>query len=148
MVLDTSALAAILFSEPDAGFFEGVLSDASPLRISAATLVEISMVVESKLGDAGSRELDLLLYKTGVEVAPVSAEQAEIARGAFRRFGKGRHPAGLNFGDCFSYALAKSTGEPLLCKGADFPKTDIEAVRLEPEPPSRPAGDDPESTVN
>ena len=129
MVLDTSAIAAILFDEPEAPAFEVAIERASVRLLSAASLVELSIVVESRLGEPGGRELDLLLYKAGIEIAPLTREQAEIARRAFRRFGKGRHPAALNFGDCFSYALSKTAGEPLLFKGDDFSRTDVAAIR-------------------
>lgn len=128
MVIDTSAIAAILFDEPDAERIEAAIAD-TPLRlISAGTLLECSIVVEARYGEDGGRELDLLLFKANLQIAPVTAEQVEIARAAFRRFGKGRHPAGLNFGDCFSYALAISRGEPLLFKGDDFARTDVLAA--------------------
>ena len=102
-------------------------SDATRL-ISAATVVEATLVIESRYGPAGGRELDFLIAKAGLSIESVTAEQAEVAREAWRRYGKGRHSAGLNFGDCFSYALAKVTGEALLFKGEDFTKTDITAV--------------------
>lgn len=103
----------------------GVLSKRS---LSAASLVEASLVIESRKGDLGRIDLDLLVHDAGLEIVPVSEAQAEIAREAFRRFGKGRHPARLNFGDCFSYALAKSLGEPLIFKGQEFSKTDLQCV--------------------
>jgi ribonuclease VapC len=97
-----------------------------PVRlISAATVLEATIVLETRLGDAGGREFDLWLLKVGAEVVPVDAEQTEATRRAWRRYGKGRHAAGLNYGDCFSYALALTRGEPLLFKGDDFAKTDI-----------------------
>ena len=96
--------------------------------ISAATVLETGIVVESRLGDAAGRELDLFLIRANFQIMPVDAEQAELARSAWRRFGKGRHPAALNFGDCFAYALAKWTGEPLLAKGTDFAATDVALV--------------------
>lgn len=96
--------------------------------ISAATLLETAIVIEARYGDAGGRELDLLVAKAALSVRAVDAEQVELSRAAWRRYGKGRHPAGLNFGDCFSYALAKTTGEPLLFKGGDFAKTDVATV--------------------
>lgn len=102
-------------------------SDPSRL-ISAASVIEAGLVVESRYGAAGGQELDLLIAKAGLSIEPVTAEQAEIAREAWRRYGKGRHSAGLNFGHCFSYALASVTGEPLLFKGDDFSHTDIRAV--------------------
>ena len=125
MVIDTSAIVAIFLDEPDApAYGERIVDD--PVRlVSAATLVEAAMVIESHFGDAGGAELDLWLHRTGAEIVAVSAEHADQARRAWRRYGKGRHPAGLNYGDCFSYALAKLTGEPLLFKGDDFSKTDI-----------------------
>lgn len=125
MVIDTSAIAAILFKEPG---FEGLVEqiEKSQTRlISAASLVELSIVVESRKGEDGARDLDLWLYRAGIEITPVDADQAEIARRAWRRFGKGRHSAGLNFGDCFAYALANRTGLPLLYKGDDFSLTDL-----------------------
>jgi ribonuclease VapC len=125
MVIDTSAIVAILFGEPEAAAFaESIEQD--PVRLmSAAAVLETAIVVESELGEAGGRELDLLLYKTEIRVAPFSAEHLAAARHAFRVFGKGRHAAALNFGDCCSYALSKATGEPLLFKGEDFSRTDV-----------------------
>ena len=128
MVIDTSAIVAIAFNEPDAETYEQKVVDAPRRFISAATILELSIVIEARLGEAGAAELDLWLYKAGVEVVAVDAEQIAIARRAWRNFGKGRHPASLNFGDCFSYALAKSRNEPLLFKGDDFSRTDIEAA--------------------
>ena len=128
MVIDTSAIVAIAFNEPDAETYEQKVVDAPRRFISAATILELSIVIEARLGEAGAAELDLWLYKAGVEVVAVDAEQIAIARRAWRNFGKGRHPASLNFGNCFSYALAKSRNEPLLFKGDDFSRTDIEAA--------------------
>ncbi len=125
MVLDTSALVAILADEPEAPAMELAIEQADSRLMSAATLVETAIVIESRYGEAGGRELDLFLYKATIEVVAVTRDAAELARDAYRRFGRGRHPAALNFGDCFSYALAKATGEPLLFKGNDFPKTDV-----------------------
>jgi len=128
MVLDSSAILAILFDEPEAREFEQRIA-ADPVRlISAATVLETGIGIESKLGDGGGAELDLWLHKVGVEIVPVSAGHADQARRAWRRYGKGRHPAGLNFGDCFSYAVAALTGEPLLFTGNDFIQTDIQAA--------------------
>ncbi len=107
-----------------ARFREAVAADSVRL-ISAATLLEATVVVESRWGEAGGRELDLLLVKAGAEIVPVDLKQLAIAREEWRRFGKGRHDAALNCGDCFSYALASATGEPLLFTGADFARTDI-----------------------
>lgn len=128
MVIDTSAIIAIALNEPEAATFERRIA-ADPVRlISAATLLEAAMVIETRFGEAGGSELDLWLHKVGVEIVPVEADHADQARRAWRRFGKGRHPAGLNYGDCFSYALAVLSGEPLLYKGNDFSQTDIRAA--------------------
>ncbi len=125
MVIDSSALLAILLDEPERREFNERI-EADPRRlISAATLLEASIALESRSGEFAGRELDLFIHRAGFEVVPVDQDQAEIARAAFRRYGKGRHAAGLNFGDCFSYALAKATAEPLLCKGSDFAQTDL-----------------------
>jgi len=125
MVIDTSALVAILGDEPDAPRFEAaVVSD--PVRLlSAGTLLETSIVIEARYGEVGGRELDLLLHKAQIEVVPFDQEQAELARDAYRRYGKGRHAAALNYGDCFAYALSAVRGEPLLFKGDDFAQTDV-----------------------
>ncbi|HVI09794.1 MAG TPA: type II toxin-antitoxin system VapC family toxin [Candidatus Binatia bacterium] len=126
MVIDTSALAAILFREPERQkFLHAIVSDARRF-VSAATMLETGMVVEARQGVAAGREFDLFAVRAGLQVVPFDAEQLELARSAWRKYGKGRHPAGLNFGDCFSYALAKSTGERLLAKGIDFASTDVE----------------------
>jgi len=128
MVIDTSALVAIALNEPEASAFELRIADDPVRLISAATILEAAMVIETRLGEAGSSELDLWLYKASVEVVAVDANYADCARRAWRRFGKGRHPAGLNFGDCLAYALATLSQEPLLFKGDDFAKTDIQAA--------------------
>jgi ribonuclease VapC len=133
MVLDTSALLAILFDEPERRRFSEAIALAGHCAVSAATFVEVSMILESRHGAAGVRALDRLLSAARVAVLPVDAPQAEAAREAFRQYGKGRHPAGLNFGDCFAYAVARTRGEPLLFKGADFALTDLRAA-LEPAP--------------
>jgi len=125
MVVDTSALAAILFGEQGYEDLAERLERAERRLLSAASLLELSIVVEARKGEEGARQIDLLLYRTQIEIIPVDPDQAEIAREAWRRFGKGRHPAGLNYGDCFSYALAKQTGLPLLFKGVDFSLTDL-----------------------
>lgn len=125
MVIDTSALLSIFLNEPDADEYE-VAMDSDPKRlISVATVLETAIILESRLGEAGGRELDLLLYRVPIEQVGVTAEQVEVARIAFRTYGKGRHPAALNFGDCFPYALSKVSGEPLLFKGEDFAQTDV-----------------------
>ena len=128
MVIDTSAIVAIALNEAEAAAFKKRIADDPVRLISAATLLEVSMVIEARLGDAGGSELDLWLHKVGVDIISVEAEHADQARRAWRRYGKGRHPAALNFGDCFSYALAKLTGEPFLYKGTDFSQTDLEAA--------------------
>ena len=132
MVIDTSAILAIALNEPEAAAFEGLIAD-DPIRlISAATLLEAAMVIETRLDDAAGSELDLWIFRAGVEVVAVDADHADQARRAWRRYGKGRHPAGLNYGDCFSYALAVISGEPLLYKGNDFSQTDIAAAHHSP----------------
>lgn len=128
MVIDTSALMAILCNEADATHFEAALESDATRLISAATLLETSIVIEARFGEAGGRELDLLIHKAQIEVEPFDQEQTEIAREAYRTYGKGRHPAALNFGDCFAYALSVVRGEPLLYKGDDFSKTDIKSA--------------------
>lgn len=130
MVVDTSALLAILCDEPERRPFNEAVEAAESVALSAASFLETSIVIEARFGAEGIRDLDHFLSLAGVEIREVDAEQAYVARRAFTEFGKGRHPAGLNFGDCFSYALAKVRGERLLFKGNDFPKTDIESVAL------------------
>jgi ribonuclease VapC len=125
MVIDTSVLIAILANEPDAELFEAAI-EADPVRlISAAAVLETAIVAEARYGDIGGRELDLLLYKAEIQIAAVTADQVAAGRRAFSKYGKGRHSAALNFGDCFSYALAKTSSEPLLFKGNDFSQTDV-----------------------
>ena len=128
MIVDSSALLAILFGESDAEAFAHAISEAETCRISAVSFVEVSVVVESQTGDAGSRQWDSFLRTAGISIEPVTEEHAHAARQAWSDFGRGRHRANLNFGDCFSYALAKVSGEPLLFKGQDFRKTDIPAA--------------------
>lgn len=128
MVVDTSALLAILWDEPERRRFNEFLEADTQRFISAATLLETAILVELRNGEVAGRELDLFLHRAKIEIVPVDADQVEIARAAYRRYGKGMHPAGLNYGDCFSYALAKATGEPLLFKGRDFAKTDVRAA--------------------
>ncbi len=125
MVLDTSAIVAMLLGEPERDRFIAVLADAEDPLISAATLVEASIVMQAKLGDDGLGDLDALLAAATVRAVAVDGAQAYMAREAFARFGKERAPAGLNFGDCFSYALARVMDRPLLFKGDDFSRTDI-----------------------
>ena len=126
--MDTSAVLAILFGEGDARRYAEALASASHCRMSAANYLEAAIVLEGRRSTSVGFELDLVMERTPIELVPVTVEQAQIARMAWRRFGKGNHPAGLNFGDCFAYALAESTGAPLLFKGGDFALTDIEAA--------------------
>jgi ribonuclease VapC len=128
MVVDTSATVAVLFSEPERDQFLETLALAKSRQMSAVSYMEAGMVLTSHFGNQAEHSLDRFLHKAEITVVPVDLGQAQIALDAFRNFGKGRHPAGLNFGDCFSYALAKSSGEPLLFKGSDFARTDIKAV--------------------
>jgi ribonuclease VapC len=125
MIVDTSALAAIFFGEPEAALYTQLIHASDRCVISAANFVELSMVIESQIGPDAGRQCDAFFRRAGIAIEPVTVEQAHVARQAFLDFGKGRHAAGLNFGDCFAYALAKITGEPLLFKGEDFKKTDI-----------------------
>lgn len=126
IALDTSALAAVVFGEPDAERCAAVMvASSGDCLVSAATLVEAGLVIEAKQGPTATQDLHLLLDQIGAHVVPLDAEAAAVAVGAWRRFGRGRHPAGLNLGDCFSYAVAKIAGAPLLFKGDDFTKTDI-----------------------
>jgi ribonuclease VapC len=125
MVIDSSAIVAILLDEPESESFIAQIVASDKRLISAVSVTEAGIVLESRRGDIGSREFDLFLHDANLEIVPVDAEQSEAARTAWRKFGKGRHPAGLNLGDCFAYALARVTGEPLLAKGGDFSQTDI-----------------------
>jgi ribonuclease VapC len=128
MVIDTSAIMAILLNEPERRHFNEKIEAAERRLISAVSLVEASLVIEARTGEAGGAELDRFLHRAGIEVMAADRDQAELARVAWRRYGKGRHRAALNFGNCFSYALAKAMREPLLFKGADFIHTDIEVA--------------------
>jgi len=125
MVIDTSALLAILLDEPERRSYNESIEAADSRAMSVATFVEVSIVLEARYGAEGLRALDRFIERAGIDLAPVDLEQARVARDAFSRFGKGRHTAALNFGDCFSYALARVLGEPLLFKGDDFSQTDI-----------------------
>ena len=126
MVIDTSAILAILGNEPEAELFAETIASAEMRWISAATLLETSIVVEARHGAVGGQKLDETIVAAQILVEPVTVEQVALARLAYRTYGKGRHPAGLNFGDCFSYALAKLRSEPLLFKGEDFTQTDLQ----------------------
>lgn len=126
MIVDTSAIIAILRGEPGADRYEQALAEATEPVVSAATYVETAIVVDANRDPVLSGRLDDLLAVTRVTVEPVTKRHAEIARQAYRDFGKGSgHPAGLNFGDCFAYALSRATGDPLLYKGDDFAHTDV-----------------------
>jgi ribonuclease VapC len=133
MVIDTSALLAILGDEPERRRFNEALAAAESRLLSVATFVEVSIVLEARHGAEGVRDLDLFLERAGVALVEVDREQGREARRAFSRFGKGRHPAGLNYGDCFPYALARVLGQPLLFKGEDFARTDAVAAVPAPE---------------
>ncbi len=128
MVIDTSALLAILQDEPKRRAFNEAIEAADSRLMSTATFVEVSIVIESRYGAEGLGDLDLFVDQAGIELVALDVDQAKVARRAFSRFGKGRHPAGLNYGDCFAYALAMLLGEPLLFKGEDFPQTDVKPL--------------------
>ena len=128
MVVDTSALVAVLRNEPDGTALMDRLAQHPAPVISAVTWMETRMVLLSRSGESGVSALRDLIVTAGIQVVPVSSEQADLAFGAFRHFGKGRRSAGLNFGDCFAYALAKELNAPLLFKGDDFAKTDLVAA--------------------
>jgi len=126
VIVDASAIIAIVHAEEDAASFAGAVERAGAARISAANYFEAAIIVDSSRNPISIRQFDEILSLLGIAIEPVSVEQAKIARQAYRDFGKGSgHPAGLNFGDCFAYALAKETGEPLLFKGSDFGHTDV-----------------------
>ena len=128
MIVDTSAILAVLFDEPDARRYAAALQAAPRRRISVANALEATVVSEGRSGVAAGDDLDRFFDRFGIQPEPVTVEQLQAARRAWRRFGRGNHPAALNFGDCFAYALAEVTGEPLLFKGGDFALTDVEAA--------------------
>ena len=128
MVIDSSALLAILFGEPEARALTTAVNADGTRLISAPTLLECSIVLAARYGDAGLRELDLFVHRATLDIVPFDGEHYEIARNAYRRFGKGQHPAGLNYGDCMTYALAASAAEPILFVGNDFTRTDLPVV--------------------
>jgi ribonuclease VapC len=132
MVIDSSAIIAILLAEPEQLLFNRLIGQKSARRMSVASLLEITIVIESRKGSVGKSKVDAYIDSAGIEIVPVDLKQGETAREAYRRFGRGRHPAALNFGDCFSYALAIAMGEPLLFKGTDFSKTDVTAATITP----------------
>jgi len=126
VIVDTSALVAILLGEPEAEVIIETLLDAGGAQLSAATLVELYAVADSRHQPAQRRRLDALLVELNIEIVPFTAEHAQTAREAYREYGRGSgHPARLNLGDCFSYALAAATAQPLLCVGDDFARTDL-----------------------
>ena len=126
MILDSSALVAILFKESDAERLAAVIRDTDTTAIAAPTLLETAIVAEGRTLPGMAEKLDALMGAIRPEIVPFTAAHASLARDAWRRYGKGRHKAGLNLGDCFAYALAKERGQPLLFKGEDFAATDIE----------------------
>lgn len=137
MIVDTSALLAILFDEPDAERYARALADADTVRLSAGSFVEAAIVVEAQTNASGRGQFDALVRRAAIVIEPFTEEQAHIARQAYTDFGKGRHPASLNFGDCFAYALARATAEPLLFKGEDFGRTDITPALPSPQKSSQ-----------
>ena len=128
MIVDSSALIAIFLKEPEGRLLDVAIVDETDCRMSTANFLEASMVIMARKGQDGARGLDLLIARMGIRLVPFTESQARLARAAFERYGKGRHRAGLNFGDCIAYALAKETGDALLFKGADFAQTDITAA--------------------
>ena len=132
MVIDSSAVLAILQNEPERHSFNEAIASANQRSLSAASLVELSIVIGARYGADGQADLDLFLNIAEIEIVSVNRGQAELARVAFAQFGKGRHRAALNFGDCFSYALAKWFGQPLLFKGDHFLHTDLAAATASP----------------
>ena len=130
MVIDTSAVVAMLAGEPEAERFEAAVAADQVRLMSTASYLETAIVIETRFGEPGGRELDLWLHRAAVDLVAVDADQADVARSAYRSFGKGRHRASLNYGDCFTYALARASGEPVLFKGDDFGHTVVVAVAL------------------
>ena len=130
MVIDTSALVAILQGEPEKGDFVRAIESQHARYISAASFLEASIVILQRFGDDGLRALDLYVINAEIEIKSVDSDQVKLARSAYHKFGKSRHPANLNFGDCFPYALAKLLDQPLLFKGDDFSKTDIDQFQI------------------
>jgi ribonuclease VapC len=130
MVIDTSAIVAILHQEPEAQVLARAIENDPVHLMSTATFLETCIVIESRHGEPGGRELDLLIARSEIKLEPVTPEQAEVARRCYHKYGKGHHGAALNYGDCFSYALSRTTGEPLLCKGNDFKQTDLPLVLI------------------
>ena len=137
MVIDSSAVIAILFREPEAEWFETAILNDVLRYMSSASLVESSIVLDRHYGDKAFSEADGFVLRMKIEIIPVTIEQAQVARSAYQKYGRGRHKAALNFGDCFSYALAKVSGESLLCKGNDFALTDLAIVSPPPSPQNK-----------
>jgi ribonuclease VapC len=129
VTLDTSSVLAIMLEEPEIDEFSELIAGANRRIISTVSVLEASMVLEGRMGVDATMKLDLFLHRASIEVVPFDIDQLGVARLAFRRYGKGRHPAGLNFGDCAAYALSQWTGEPLLFKGGDFAVTDVASAR-------------------
>lgn len=126
MVLDSSAILTILMGEPERRAFNEAIESAETNLLSVASFVEISIVIEARHGAEGLRDFDLFIERAGIELISVDVEQGRAARHAYALYGKGRHPAGLNYGDCFAYALARVLAQPLLYKGTDFSLTDVQ----------------------
>lgn len=133
MVIDSSAVIAILLGETEASVFARSIAEAPKRLMSSFTALEAFLIIEARKGELGGRDLELLLYRTGIDIVPFTGEHLELARRAWRKFGKGRHQAGLNIGDCCSYALSVYSGEPLLFKGEDFTLTDVQSVPWQAE---------------
>jgi ribonuclease VapC len=128
VIVDTSAIVSIIMQEPDCDAFRAAVADALRVRISAATLLEATMVIEGRSGQEAGADLERWIAGVGIEICPVTERTARLAQEGWRRYGKGRHKAGLNLGDCFAYALAMERAEPLLFKGDDFAQTDVKAA--------------------
>jgi len=128
MIIDASAVLAILLNERDAKTFANAIENADERRMSAAGYLEAALVIDNRGDAVARREFDRFFQRSGITIEPVTLEQAQIARAAYRDFGKGHHRAGLNFGDCLAYALARAFDEPLLCKGRDFSHTDLQSA--------------------
>jgi ribonuclease VapC len=128
VVIDSSALLAILLAEPERSHFVDLITEANVRLLSTANALETAIVSESRLGIVGGHELDVLIEKSSIEIVSVDSEQFSVARQAWRKYGKGTHPARLNFGDCFAYALSRVSCEPLLAKGMGFQKTDLQLL--------------------
>ena len=129
MVIDSSALLAILLKEPERDAFAAVIAEAGVRLVSSVSALEVAIVILARKGEPGLREFDLLCHSAGFDIVAFSAEHLMLAREGYQRFGKGRHSASLNFGDCCAYALSRHSGEPLLFKGDDFPLTDVQPAR-------------------